>query len=94
MNKIEEILKTGLEVSVNITTSDLKAFFDEIEAKKDAKNEPIQETYPTVKEVCKILKKDKVTLWRWAKKGYLVPISIGGSRHYRMGDIEAILKGQ
>jgi len=30
-------------------------------------------------------------LWRWAKRGYLVPIEVGGKRRYRMSEVKAIL---
>ncbi|GAB6395243.1 MAG: helix-turn-helix domain-containing protein [Bacteroidales bacterium] len=51
------------------------------------------ETYPSPKQVAKILDVDVSTLWRWRKQGYLVPIEIGGKRRYRMSDIKKILEG-
>ncbi|GAB6395252.1 MAG: helix-turn-helix domain-containing protein [Bacteroidales bacterium] len=51
------------------------------------------ETYPSPKQVAKILDVDVSTLWRWRKQGYLVPIEIGGKRRYRMSDIKKILGG-
>lgn len=50
------------------------------------------ETYPSPEQVSKILGVDKSTLWRWARQGYLVPISIGGKRRYKMSDINKLLK--
>lgn len=52
------------------------------------------ETYPSQAEVAKILKVDISTLWRWKKKGYLVPIEIGGKRRYKMSEITKLLKEQ
>ena len=49
------------------------------------------ETYPSPDQVSKMLDVDKSSLWRWAKKGYLVPLEIGGKRRYRMSDIKRIL---
>jgi len=49
------------------------------------------ETYPSIEQVAKILAVDKTTLWRWAKINYLVPISIGGKRRYRMSDVKKLL---
>jgi hypothetical protein len=52
------------------------------------------ETYPSPKQVAKILDVDVSTLWRWRKQGYLCPIEIGGKRRYRMSDIKKILEGK
>ena len=52
------------------------------------------ETYPTPKQVCQILQVDLTTLWRWNKKGYLMPIEIGGKRRYKMSEIKALLNGR
>ena len=49
------------------------------------------ETYPSPDKVAEILDVDKSTLWRWAKRGYLVPIEVGGKRRYRMSDVRRIL---
>ena len=34
------------------------------------------------------------TLWRWQKKGYLVPVMVGGQNRYRSTDIDRILEGE
>lgn len=49
------------------------------------------ETYPSPDQVAKILDVDKSTLWRWAKRGVLTPIKIGGKNRYRMSDVKQIL---
>ncbi len=49
------------------------------------------ETYPSREKVAEILGIDKSTLWRWAKRGILVPIEVGGKRRYRMSDVRRIL---
>jgi hypothetical protein len=49
------------------------------------------ETYPSTEQVAKILNVDRSTLLRWKKRGYLVPVEIGGQRRYRMSDINRIL---
>ena len=38
------------------------------------------ETYPSREKVAELLDVDLSTLWRWAKRGLLVPIEIGGRR--------------
>ncbi len=49
------------------------------------------ETYPSREKVAEILGIDKSTLWRWAKRGILVPIEVGGKRRYRMSDVRRML---
>lgn len=34
------------------------------------------------------------TLWRWAKRGYLVPVKVGGENRYKSTDIDRILEGE
>ncbi|MDD4030094.1 MAG: helix-turn-helix domain-containing protein [Bacteroidales bacterium] len=46
----------------------------------------------TAERVAKMLDVDKSTLWRWSKRGYLVPIHIGSHIRYRKSDIEKLLQ--
>lgn len=34
------------------------------------------------------------TLWRWQKRGYLVPVRVGGENRYRSTDIDKIMEGK
>ncbi|KAA6329747.1 hypothetical protein EZS27_021468 [termite gut metagenome] len=54
-------------------------------------NDANTETYPSADKTAKILDVNRSTLWRWQKRGYLVPIEIGGKRRYKMSDINKIL---
>ena len=47
----------------------------------------------TQQEVVDKLKVDPSTLWRWQKRGYLVPVKVGGENRYRSTDIDKILEG-
>lgn len=49
------------------------------------------EVYPSREKVAEMLDVDLSTLWRWAKRGLLVPIEIGGKRRYRMSDVRRML---
>lgn len=51
------------------------------------------ECYYTTEKVKEILSVCTSTLWRWEKRGYLVPINFGGQKRYRKSDIEKILEG-
>ena len=37
--------------------------------------------------------KDRRTLYRWEKSGYLIPVRIGNSVRYKLSDINALLNG-
>lgn len=45
----------------------------------------------SVKEAAYMLGVDRSTLWRWEKKGYLIPARIGRKVLYRMADIKKII---
>lgn len=49
------------------------------------------ETYPSRQKVAEILDVDLSTLHRWAKRGILVPLEIGGKRRYKMSDVRRML---
>lgn len=66
----------------------------------DAKQELTEEislkesvTYLTREMVVNKLSVDPSTLWRWKKRGYLVPINVGGQLRYKSTDIDKILEG-
>jgi len=95
---INEILKTGVNLTVSVGINDLREWHEEVIASTRRELEEIvlsdkAETYPTVKQVTEILNVDPVTLWRWNKKGYLKTIEFGGGRRYKMSDVKAILNG-
>lgn len=51
-------------------------------------------TYLTRDEVIERLSVAPSTLWRWQKRGYLVPVKVGGENRYRSTDINRILEGE
>jgi hypothetical protein len=95
---INEILKTGVRLTVAVGIDDLIEWHKEViadtkrELEENVRNDKA-ETYPTSKKVEEILGVDHTTLWRWDKKGYLKKIDVGGGRRYRMSDVMAILNG-
>lgn len=93
---IQEILKTGKNITVSIGIEDLKEWHKEVIADTRRELEEIvltdkAETYPTPKQVSKMLNVDLTTLWRWNKKGYLKTIEFGGGRRYKMSEVKAII---
>lgn len=93
---LNEILKSGVNVTVSIGINDLREWQKEaIEITKRELEEAVisdkAETYPTPKQVSQILNVALSTLWRWKSRGYLVPMEIGGKRRYKMSEIKALL---
>lgn len=96
---IQEILKTGANVTVAIGINELREWHKEIIEDTRRELEEIvlsdkAETYPTVKQVAKILNVDASTLWRWNRSGYLKTIEFGGGRRYKMSDVKRLLTGK
>ena len=95
---IAELLKTESNFNITIQKSDLIDFAiflikntrTELEAEDIAQQ---NESYLTRLETADFLKVDQATLWRWAKRGYLMPIEMGGRRLYRKSDLLRILNG-
>lgn len=95
---IQELVEKCVNVSITVEVKDLKHFADYLieQTKKELEETVISdkaETYPTPSQVSEMLNVDTTTLWRWKKKGYLVPIEVGGKRRYRMSEVKAILNG-
>ena len=78
---------------------DLRRFHQEViaDTKKELEAQIAEdkgERYLSIKQVCEILDVDPSSLWRWRKRGYLVPAEIGGKRRYKISDIRRILNGR
>ena len=50
-------------------------------------------TLMTREMVLEQLNVSPTTLWRWEKRGYLVPVEVGGQRRYKSTDIKRIMEG-
>ena len=96
--QIAELLKTESNFNITIQKSDLMDFANflikntktELEAEVIAQQ---NESYLTRLETTDYLKVDQSTLFRWAKRGYLMPVEVGGRRLYRKSDLKRILNG-
>ena len=47
----------------------------------------------TKQEVMALLGKSSNTLWKWAKRGYLVPLKVGGTIKYKSEDVRKLMGG-
>lgn len=52
------------------------------------------EKYLSPNQASEMLGVDVTTLWRWSKRLYLIPSTIGGKRRYKLSEIKALLNGE
>jgi hypothetical protein len=98
MNLIQECLQNNVDVTLTVKASDLIAFGQflidnvsrEAAEQKRLKDEDVFYSTDEVLEVLNI--KNRVTIWRWKKSGYLVPVKVGKLCRYKKSDVDAILK--
>lgn len=95
---IAELLKKDANITLAISLNDLREWHKEViqDTRKELEDAVISdkaETYPSAKQVSDILNVDLSTLWRWEKRGYLVPVNVGGKRRYKMSEVKQILEG-
>ncbi len=96
--QLADLLQTNANISLTITLDDLRTFSNELiqSTKKELEAEVMaqqNESYLTRLETCDFLKVDQSTLHRWSKRGYLMPVEMGGRRLYRKSDLQRILNG-
>lgn len=95
---IQDIISKGSNISVSVEVDDLLKFANVLienvkrELEVTIKKEKI-DIQLSPKEVSEMLGVDLSTLWRWQKRGYLVPVEIGGKRRYKMSDVKSLLDG-
>ena len=98
MNLIQECLQNNVDVTLTVKASDLTDFGQflidnasrEASEQKRLKDEEI---FYSVDEVMKVLKiKNRTTIWRWQKSGYLGSVKVGKMCRYKKSDVDAILK--
>jgi len=94
---IQECLQNNVDVNLTVKASDLMAFGQYLidNASRDAveqKRIKDEEVFYSVDEVMKVLNiKNRTTIWRWQKSGYLVSVKVGKMCRYRKSDVDAIL---
>lgn len=98
MEAILNLLTSETNFNITIQKADLLDFakFMINQTKTELEAEVIAqqaESYKTRLETCDFLKVDQSTLFRWSKRGYLMPVEVGGRRLYRMSDLKRILCG-
>lgn len=87
------LINNSMNVSITISASDLLEVINYTITSTRKELEQViidekSEVYLSPKEVSKLLGVNTTTLWRWNKRGYLIPIEVGGKRKYRKSDID------
>lgn len=94
---ITDLLESGQNISITVSAKDLKRFAEQLvhSAKCQLERTVIDgtlETLLTTEQVAAKLCTSRMTLYRWAEKGYLKPIEVGGEKRYLLSDIQKIIK--
>ena len=95
--ELTQFLQAGGEIALTIKSSDLMEFGRYlIETAQEEATERLRKSNEdallTIEEAMALLKvKNRATLWRWEKSGYLIPLRSGKRCLYRKSDIEKLL---
>ena len=97
--QVNELLNSGVNLSVTMTSADLKSFAADLISQTRRELESVimdekAEKYLTVKDVTEMLKVNASTIWRWQQSKYLMPLEVGGSIRYKLSDIKAVLNAR
>ena len=98
MLNISELAQNAPQINLTITAADLRNFASELISQTKAELEQSisdskAETYLSGEKVMEMMEISKSTLWRWKKRGYLVPVRLGNNERYKLSDIKKILEG-
>ncbi len=90
---VTKMMNQGVNVQIVCSLTDLKEMFNEWQDERDAMQPaPKEDRLLSSDEASTILKVSSVTLWRWAKMGYLKPVKAGRKVHYWQSAIDNLLK--
>lgn len=94
---IAELIKSGTNVTFAVSANDLRRWHEDVITSTQRRLEESvvddkTERYLTAQQVCDKLSIDMSTLWRWAKRKYLVPLKVGGQRRYKLSEVESLLE--
>ncbi len=97
-SSIQDVLNGNLATFVVIKAEDLKqTIIDTINETRRRMEEEIalnnSDVLLTTNQVLDRLAISRTTLWSWTKRGYIIPIDIGGKQRYKLSDVNAILNG-
>ena len=96
---IEDVLDNSVATLIMIKPEDLKqTIINAIDEARRRMEKEIalnnSEVLLTTKQVTERLSISRTTLWHWVKKGYVIPVEIGGKQRYKLSDVNTILQGK
>lgn len=89
---IKNLLKDGANVQVVVNLSDLRTMFNEWQDERDARVPAKEDVMLSAEDAAKQLGVTSVTLWRWAREGYLSPTKVGRKNFYWKSNIDKLTK--
>ena len=90
---IAQIMQAGANVQVVVSLADLKEVINEwMDEREAATQQEKPDVRLSAEEAAHQLGVTKVSLWRWADKGYLTPVKVGRKVFYWQSDIDKLLK--
>ena len=95
----ETLVGTDARLAITISGEELKEFIEDVmtdarlRAESEVKAKQSEECIDK-EEVKRLLRVCATTLWKWAKRGKLVPQKVGSRNIYRKSDILAVLRGE
>ena len=88
---IVQMMQAGANVQVVVSLADLKEVFNQWMDEREA-NQQKEDVRLTADAAAMQLGVTKISLWRWAKMGYLTPVKAGRKVFYWQSDIDKLLK--
>jgi predicted transcriptional regulator len=93
MKTIEDLIKEGSQVTLNVNLDDLKEFAKTFANEMQDGQKEKEPRFYTRDEVMKFLHiTSDTTLWKWEKKGIIRSKKIGGRNLYPASEIEQLMK--
>lgn len=93
MKTIEDLIKEGSQITLNVNLDDLKEFAKTFANEIQSGQKEEEPTFLTRKEVMEKLHiTSDTTLWKWEKKGIIRSRKIGGRNLYPASEIEQLMK--
>ena len=95
----ETLIGTDARLAITISGEELKEFIEgvmadaRLRAESEIKAKQSEECIDK-EEVKTLLRVCDTTLWKWAKRGKLVPQKVGSRNIYRKSDVLAVLRGE
>lgn len=95
--KVKDYLNQGINVQLVVSAVDLKQLFNDWQDERDQQliaTSNDNDGLLSADEVAEKFGVTRVTLWRWEKAGYLVPVKIGRKGFYKQSDVRNLLNNR